>query len=82
MSTIKTQKKQIDTNPKNTRLDRQVMKKHRSKMFYKMVKTVVKEEGESADFINPDGTEGTTILQQDIYEYVPIRQHKVYPEDN
>ena len=82
MSAIKTQKKQIDTNPKQTRLDRQVMKKHKSKMFYKMVKTIVKEEGESAPFINPDGTEGTTILQQDIYQYVPIRQHKVYPKDD
>ena len=81
MSAIKTEKKEIDTNPKNTRLDRQEMKKHKSKMFYKMVKTIVKEEGEEAPFINPDGTEGTTILQQDIYQYVPIRQHKVYPKD-
>ncbi len=32
--------------------------------------------------IDTDGTEETTILQQDIYQYVPTRKHEVYPEDN
>lgn len=56
------------------------MKKHKSKMSWKMARIVSKEAGDSATFINTDGTEGTTTLQQDVYEDVPIRQHGVYPE--
>lgn len=46
-------------------------------MSWKMARIVSKEAGDSATFIN---TDGTTTLQQDVYEDVPIRQHGVYPE--
>ena len=81
MSAITPQKKEIDVNPKNTRLDRQVMKKHKSKMSWKMVTVVSKKQGDSARFINTDGTFGTTIIPNDLLSKTPIRNHEVYPKD-
>lgn len=53
------------------------MKKHKSKMPWKMVRIISKEARDSARFINTDGTSGTTTLQDDVYECVSIRKHEV-----